>query len=99
MVLSVLLVVGGCGGTAAPVMEATLGQDGRSIDLGVASCNADHAVTIEEESVDEVEVTVTATGDDGNDCMDVVTIVLQKELGDRTLVDGSTGDVIGIVSR
>ncbi len=76
-------------------MEASLGEDGRTLELGVGSCNAQHTVEVQE-SADEVRVTVTASGGDGNDCMDGVTVVLRDTLGDRTLVDGSTGNVFGV---
>ena len=92
-----LAAAGGCGlHETVPIMEATLSEDGRTLDLGVGSCNAQHTVEVEEQAVGEVRVTVTARGDDGNDCMDVVRAVLQEELSGRTVVDGSTGAVVGV---
>lgn len=93
-----LLMTVGCGLLAeqVPITEATLSDDGRTLELGVASCNAEHTVEVDEQAADQVRVTVTARGGDGNDCMDVVTVVLQKELDGRALVDAWSGDVVGL---
>lgn len=97
-VVVLLLMTVGCGLLAeqVPITEAALSDDGRTLELGVASCNAQHTVEVEDQAADQVRVTVTARGGDGNDCMDVVTLVLQKELNGRTLVDASTGDVVAL---
>ena len=94
-----LVVTVGCGllPKQVPITEARLGDDGRTLELGVASCNAEHTVEVDEQAADEVRITVTARGDDGNDCMDGVSVVLKEQLEGRTVVDGSTGDVVGIL--
>lgn len=93
-----LASTGGCGllPKQVPILEASLGIDGRTLELGVASCNAQHTVEVDEQAPDEVRITVTARGTDGNDCMDGVTAVLKEELNGRTIVDGSTGNLVGV---
>lgn len=69
-----------------------MSPDGRSIAVAVDSCNAEPVVEIGEQSADRVVVSATAERNAGRDCADVVSVVLDEPLGDRRLVDGSTGD-------
>jgi hypothetical protein len=98
MLTCALVATVGCALVAerVPITGASLGADGRTLELEVGSCNAEHALEVDETAADEVRITVTARGDDGNDCMDGVRVVLEEELNGRTIVDGSTGDVIGV---
>src|SRR5687767_8361904 len=90
-----LFVVGCAGAEKVHISLATLAGDGRTLELGVASCGASHTVDVDE-SADEVRVTVTAEGGSQNDCMDSVEAVLQEGLDDRRLIDGATGDDVGL---
>ena len=87
----------GCGliPEQVPIHDASLGDDGRTLELEVGACNAQYTVDVDE-AADTVTVTVTARGADGNDCMGQATVVLWDGLAGRTLVDGSTGDVVGV---
>ena len=94
-----LAATAGCGviPEQVPILSAKVGGDGRTLDLEVGGCNARHTVKVEELSPDEVTLTATARGADGNDCAGQTIFVLPEELGDRTLVDGFSGDVVGVV--
>ncbi len=70
----------------------TVSPDGRSIAVAVDSCNAEPVVEIVEQSADRVVVLAIAERNAGGDCTDVVSVILNEPLGDRRLVDGSTGD-------
>lgn len=86
----------GCGllPEQVPIFEARLRGDGRTLQLFTGGCEGKITVKVHEQSSVEVTVTVTARGADGSDCMEEATVVLREKLGDRTLVDGSTGDVV-----
>lgn len=85
--------------TTVPVVEAYAAV-GPTLELVPASCNGDPQVTALEETSDAVRVEVTATvpapGWGGEDCLDAFTIVLEAPLGERTLVDLSTGHVVEV---
>ncbi len=69
------------------------------LSLGVQSCNGEPAAEVDE-TASTVTVTVTATpaGPGGTQalCRDSVVIPLRNPLGDRTLVDGSSGDSVQV---
>ena len=65
-----------------------------TLALGIASCNADLFTTVVETDV-SVEATVHQVGS-LEDCMDGVTIELDRPLGDRALVDTSTGEAVQV---
>lgn len=61
------------------------------LQLWIDTCNGDPETTTTE-SEDEVVITVTSTRQrSGDDCQDVVTVVLSEPLMDRAVVDGKTG--------
>ena len=93
-----LVVTVGCGlrPEQVPIFEAMLGGDGRTLQLFTGGCEGQVTAKIDEQSADEVTVTVTARGADGSDCMKEITVALREKLGGRTLVDGSTGEVVGV---
>lgn len=88
----------GCGlvPEQVPIYEATLGDDGRTLQLFTGGCEGQVTAEVDEQADDEVTVTVTARGADGSDCMKEVTVALREKLGGRTLLDGFTGDVVGV---
>jgi hypothetical protein len=76
------------------------GTPGSSVlGVGVASCNANPRVQVEETAT---TVTLTARVDrpgilDGTgDCRDNASLTLRAPLGARTVVDGSTGEVVPV---
>jgi hypothetical protein len=101
--LTVLLAAGtallGCGGRRdARIIDAVL-QGDRTLVLTISACNANDNRTETAEERDTVTVAVTT--DDppgGDDCADGVVVELAGPLGDRALVDGSTGDQVKVRS-
>lgn len=67
----------------------------RFVEVIVSSCNGEPEVTRLEQTADEVRVEVTssvpAPGWGGNDCLDQLTVELDEPLGDRPLVDLTSG--------
>lgn len=76
--------------------------DGTGLQLVVASCNGEPEVTALEQTDTEVRIEVTSTtpapGWPGEDCLDGLELTLDAPLGDRALVDLSTGDTVGVRS-
>lgn len=82
----------------AEIAEAIL-DDVDLLSLGVQSCNGSPvADVVETSSTVTVTVTATTAGPDGaqHACRDSVVIPLRNPLGDRTLVDGSSGDSVQV---
>ncbi|MDQ3485957.1 MAG: hypothetical protein M3445_11210 [Actinomycetota bacterium] len=80
------------GTRTAEVVEAT--QQGTTLTLAVAACNAENTFVVEE---DQEEVTVTVRTDGpryGDACADGVKVELREPLGERRLIDGATGEVV-----
>lgn len=72
----------------------------RTVYVGVPSCNGDAEVTSLAQSDDEVRLEVTTTypapGWGGDGCADSIDVLLDAPLGDRTLIDESTGEPITV---
>lgn len=83
--------------TTVAVTEARA-PAGPTVDLFVASCNGDPEVTALVQSPDDVRIEVTSTvpapGWGGDDCLDGLTVTLDAPLGDRTLIDLTTGEQV-----
>lgn len=73
---------------------------GTALQLYVDSCNGEPEVTVLEQTDAEVRVEITSTtpapGWGGNDCLDGLELTLDAPLGDRALVDLSTGDPVQV---
>ena len=70
------------------------------VQLTVASCNGDPKVTELAETPTEVQVEVAgAVTDPGDACLDLVEVTLDEPLGDRTLVDLTTGRTVPVGHR
>lgn len=80
------------------IYDALLRNDeGTVIELSVGSCGARHRIEVEE-SETRVEVSVLAGKDSaGDDCSDGVEVMLDAPLGDRVLIDASTGEEVEVV--
>lgn len=76
--------------------------DGSTLQLYVGSCNGEPEVTVLEQTGTEVRVEITSTtpapGWPGADCLDGFELTLDAPLGDRALVDLSTGDTVRVTS-
>ncbi len=68
------------------------------VELSVPSCNGNPAITVLEQEPDqvrvEVETTVPGRFAGSDDCLDLVQVELDEPLGERPLVDLTTGDPI-----
>jgi hypothetical protein len=91
----VAMVLSACSTRGVAIEEASITADGRTLELIVGSCNADLSVDVDE-SPSRVTVTVTARNDTSDDCLDGVTEQLRRPLGERSLVDGVTGDTVPV---
>ena len=90
-----LFVVGGCGGDgweAKPIDRVE--PDGDRIVVG-GPCHPDARATAEETG-DRVEVTMEVKGDHLGDCYGTAVVQLDRPLGDRTVVDRTTGEDVPI---
>jgi hypothetical protein len=70
------------------------------LEVGVQSCNGNPEITQLTETDQQVRVEVTATVfDPGDSCMDLIVVALDAPLGDRELVDLTSGRTIRVVPR
>lgn len=99
MPLAVLLLAG-CG-TDAPRVLAVYGvPESTALEVGVDTCNRNPVVDAEE-TTEEVRLRVTAdepSGDGAEDCRDSVRLTLEAPLGDRVVVDDSTGEQVPVTA-
>ncbi len=76
------------------VLDAAVSSQESIVQLAIAACHADSKEVDVDEDDASVTVTVWVTGDDtGRDCADSVTTRLSQPLGERLLIDGTTGGV------
>ncbi len=78
--------------------DAHLFPDGRTLSVGVNSCNGTPTADVDQ-GTDEVRITAEAYipgGDDQDSCMDEVTVGLTEPLGNRRVVDGTTGQELEV---
>lgn len=77
--------------------------DDLGLQVNAGSCNGEPEITVLEETADEVRVEITATvpapGWGGNACLDTVVVPLAEPLGERALVDLTTGRVVPAPER
>lgn len=87
------LVLAGCGSSTIEIVEVFADPTSTRLELSVDSCLADP--TVEAKETDR-EVRLTVTGDEasGNDCLDSASVTLSKPLGDREVIDASTGESV-----
>lgn len=93
-----MLLVAGCGGDAPSIVIVYGNPDSSRIEVGVDVCNRNPSVNAEE-TTEEVRLTATAdelSGDGEDDCRDSVDLTLKAPLGDRIVVDDSTGEQVEV---
>ena len=81
-------------------LSAVSGESGSpTLDIGVESCNANPRVEVDE-SASSVRLTafVDRPGilEGTDDCLDHAVLTLRASLGTRTVVDGSSGEVLAV---
>ena len=85
-------------------VEITEASDagGARLQLNVGSCNGEPEVTVLEQTDTDVRVEITSTtpapGWGGDACLDGLELTLDAPLGDRPLVDLSTGDTVVVTT-
>lgn len=85
-----VLIIAGCGEGTASVLSHEL--DGAVLVLDLDTCNADLRLESIQESDQAVTVVVEQRNDNtGDDCSDALRVELGSPLGDRLVVDGSSG--------
>ncbi len=68
-------------------------SDGTTLDVAVQSCNGDPELAELEETETEVRIQVVATTyRDTDDCLDSIQIKLTAPVGDRAVIDVTTGN-------
>jgi hypothetical protein len=68
------------------------------LQLGVLSCHGDPEVTELSQDDGQVRIEVTSTvSSPGDACMDVLTVALDAPLGDRAVVDATSGRTLRVV--
>ncbi|MDQ3526642.1 MAG: hypothetical protein M3424_01890 [Actinomycetota bacterium] len=90
--LSAVGLLSGCQ-VSAPVFEVWSGTDERELQVGVDTCNREPEVTALETAT-EVRLSVRVNRSFAltkNDCLDGAMVTLKEPLGDRQVVDDSTG--------
>jgi len=93
-----VLLVAGCGADAPSVMIVYGDPESTRLEVSVNTCNRNPSVDAEETS-EEVRLTVTAdepSGDGENDCADGDDVTLEAPLGDRIVIDDSTGEQVEV---
>ncbi len=91
-----VLVVGcGLGSETAAINTVIGAPEETTLELGVATCNATLTTEVVE-AADTVTITVTAEDTTTFDCQDSTEVVLDEPLGQRQVIDGSTGEVVAL---
>ena len=96
MVLVALLAVSSCSRerSPSPIFDATVSDGGTTLDVMVGFCGN---VSVEVDETDErVELSAFGGSEKGGDCAGGDTVTLDRPLGDRLLIDTSTGDEIPV---
>ncbi len=104
LVAIIAVASGGCGdadelgaaGEEYEIINAVL-RELDVVSVQVGSCNAVRRETVIEEDTEAVEVTVLVEGDSIDDCLDAaLNIELAAPLGERELIDGTTGEPVEV---
>lgn len=100
--LAMVLMLAACGSNLEIAIDTAYGEPSSdTVEVGLAEgCNEEIDVTVDESDA-EVTVTATRANDpepDGEDCGESRTIELGAPLGDRDVIDGSSGDSVELVA-
>ena len=100
MSVTVLLFLAACSGSEAPRIVAVYGDAASTrIEVGVDTCNL-NPVVLAQETTSEVRLSVTAdepSGDGAEDCADSDWVRLESPLGDRVVIEDSTGEQLEVL--
>lgn len=89
--------VASCSSGGTEIVAAYGLPDSTRVELSVDSCRAT-AITVDvEETAEEVRILVaTEDGDDGPECLDSAMAELDEPLGDRRVIDVTTGEEVEV---
>ena len=93
-----VLLVAGCGADAPSIIIVYGDPESTRLEVSVNTCNK-HPVVEAEETKQEVRLTVTVdkpSGEGEGDCADGDDVTLEAPLGDRIVVDNSTGEQVEV---
>lgn len=95
LTITVGFLVGACGlgSDTAMINKVYADPTDTILDLGVASCNATITYEVAETST-TVTITVTTENSTSGDCLDQLFVELDDPVGQRQIIDGSSGAVI-----
>lgn len=93
MAVTVALCAAGCGigWQDLTISQVSVGEEDRTLTVGW-HCHEDSSVTVEE-TPDEVRLRLRAYSYRG-DCAEGTVVTLQEPLGDRTVIDATTGTAV-----
>ena len=103
--LLVMAVLGGCDDLAGPSFSPTsilvAEGDAHSRELAVSldSCSSRAAQVDVDETLSEVRISARTLSDVDGDCADGATVTLSSPLGDRAVIDESSGDRVAVTNR
>lgn len=96
--LVLLAVCSGCYKDEPLILEVHGDPESTRLSVGIGTCNM-HPSVAAEETTEEVRLTVTADEPSGNgrdDCADSDDVRLDTPLGDRIVIDDSTGKQVEV---
>jgi hypothetical protein len=96
--LAVALMLAGCFGGERMISTVHGQAESPRLELGVNSCNRNPRATVEESDT-EVRISITIdeeTGNGGGDCADHAVVTLSRPLGDRSVIDASSGETLTV---
>lgn len=95
--VAVLALAGWSSVREARLLQGRVGESERVVHLTIGACNPVRTQTEVTETTDEVRVLVTVTDPAENeDCSAGVNVHLDEPLGDRTVLDASTGETVNV---
>ncbi|MFP4148302.1 MAG: hypothetical protein ACLFV0_02325 [Nitriliruptoraceae bacterium] len=72
--------------------------DPQTLSLNVPSCHGDPEITVLDETDTEIRIEVVSTvHTNGDDCEDVIETTLEQPLGNREVIDRTSGDSLQIL--
>jgi hypothetical protein len=91
-----LVVCSGCSEDAPSVIVVYGEPESTRLEVSVNTCNR-HPIVDAEETPDEVRLTITADDrENAGDCADGDDVTLEAPLGDRVVIDESTGEQVEV---
>lgn len=100
VLVAVASLTAGCSADRVPtaLLDATSDSAGKRLTITVATCGGNPEVTEVAETATEVRVRVISDEESGDSlgCAQALVVPLDEPLGDRVLIDDSTGDTIRV---